>query len=162
VVTNVSAMKKLLIAILSITGLLALLYAGGPCRDLSEDEVVEFARGQITKEIDFLVRHFGEPATEVQAGRFVLFYWLDNFYQYSVMYQTPRGQLVDMERSVTCNVRWSYPARIGPREDAVFTRDLRTGKPFFERSTVTKGILSVPGTEASHSGAIQSPREAIR
>lgn len=133
--------------------------------NLSEDDVVlDVARGHIEKEIDFLVRHFKEPAADVLAGKFVLLSTFDTrFNPFSVMYQTPRGQLVDMEITVTCGVLWSYPHRIQPSEVAMFTRDLRTGQPFVQRSTVSvTGVLSEPGTNASHSGAIQLPREAVR
>ena len=162
-------MKKLLIGVLSSVGLLAFLYAGailfvhyGTCTYLSEDETAELARDHIIKDMGFLVRHFNESAADVRAGKFVLFSIFDDRYHpYGVVYQTRGGQLVELEFTGMCGVRLSFPHRIVPRLDAIFVRDLRTGQPFIERSVVT-GTSLVPGTEASHSGAILLPGGSVR
>lgn len=130
---------------------------------LSEDEILQVAKGHIEKEIDFLVPYFKESATDVLAGRFVLLSILDRGSNpFLITYQTRGGQLVDLEINVACGVRWSYPARIRPPLQAVFARDLRPGQPFVRRPTVTKGLSSVPGTDALYPGAIQLPDEPIR
>jgi len=129
-------MQKIVIGSLFAVGCLAFLYIMGvlfvqygTCAYFSEDEVVEFARNHIRKEIKFLVRHFGEPAVDVEAGRFVLFSMFDDFYRYSVTYQTPRGQLLIVSISKACNVDFDFTNRVQTPMDAVFSRDLRISDP---------------------------------
>ena len=149
-------MKKILVWVLSPIALLVFLYTAfgvyslhTGCWIRSEDEAIQFSRTQIRQQAKFIARFLEEPASDIEASKAVLFSRFDDRYgDFGMTYQTPRGQLVDMEISTSCGVHLSFPPTIGPRLDAIFTRDLRTGQRYLEISRAT-GVLSVPGTAAN-------------
>lgn len=100
----------------------------------SEENIIGVARSHIEKDVDVLVQHFKEPATDVLVGRFVLVQGFDDRYHpYEVTYQTPSGQFVAIELNSACGARMYYPGILMRREDAVSLRDLRTGESFIRK-----------------------------
>ena len=121
-------------------GLLASWYGMGwyahytGCTYVPEDKLIELARTEITKRIELLVRTFDESPTDIQSGSFVLFSTFDDpLYPVGLTYQTPGGQVIDLEFSSTCRINLYFPHRIQRLENAISVRDLRTGQPFSGR-----------------------------
>jgi len=101
------------------------------CAFLSQDEVIGLARSRLGDEVDYFVRHFGESAHDVMAGRFVQFsdFGMHQPIRFSVTYETPREQLLIMNITKACAIDFGYTHRIMTPMNAVFSRDLRISDP---------------------------------
>jgi len=86
------------------------------CARISEQEAVDLASARLNREIDYLVRHFNEPAASIRTAKFVrVVDWRPlGAYSFTVTYQTELGQLVDFNIGPECGIEVGFPDRLVP------------------------------------------------
>ena len=100
------------------------LPAATACMRKSESELLTVAREGLEREVEFLVRNFGESAEDIKAAEIVQFVeWTPRVaFAYSVTYRTARGLLYEVNISPGCGIELSFPSRLGNPEARVIYR----------------------------------------